>query len=83
MDERMPIEVGINAIKQAIVKYVSALCAQYEIPPVIAIQILQEVVYENRISAMSAAISQMQAELNPPQEIDISANDLVDSLSEE
>ena len=80
MDEKIPIEVGMSIIKQSVVKYVSALCMQYEVPTALAIQILQEIVYENKLNAMNLALSQMQTESKPPQEFDISANELMDSL---
>lgn len=80
-DTRLPVEVAITSIKQSIVQYVSSLCNSYEIPPVMAIQILQEIVYENRIAALSSALSQLQSENAPTEEIDISADDLSDSLT--
>lgn len=79
-DTRLPVEVAITAIKQSIAQYVSSLCSSYEIPPVMAIQILQEIVYENRIAALSSALSQIQSENAPTEEIDISASDLADGL---
>ena len=80
-DNRLPVEVALNLIKQSVAQYTSALCNEYELPPVMVIQVLQEIVYENRINALNIALNQIRSANAPTEEIDISAPDLVDALS--
>lgn len=80
-DNRLPVEVALNSIKQSVVQYTSALCNEYELPPVMVIQVLQEIVYENRINALNVALNQIRSANTPTEEIDIPASNLVDALS--
>lgn len=59
--EQLPIEAVVNEVKTCIAQYANGLCNQYELPPVLMIQIMQEIVYENRLNSLSTAMLQLKA----------------------
>ncbi len=64
-NEPLPIEAVVNEVKTCIAQYANGLCNQYELPPVLMIQILQEIVYENRLNSLSTAMLQLKAMAYP------------------
>lgn len=78
MDQNIPIEVIIEEIKTCITQYANGLCQQYQLPPVILIQILQEIVLENKVSVLSHAISQLKATNVKEMDIDLSTSDAIE-----
>lgn len=82
MDNEMPIEMAVEEIKASIVKYANGLCQQYSVPSIIMMQILQEIVYENRINMLSSVLAQIRMTTLPKQEIDISTDQLRDMIGD-
>ena len=76
--QELPIEVIIEEVKTCITKYANSLCQEYQLPPVILIQILQEIVLENKVSVLNHAI--MQFKTSEPSTADI---DLSNTVAEE
>lgn len=65
----IPIEVAIAESKDSITRYVNGLCQKYKLHPIIMLQILQEIIYENRINTMSQQLMQMRMAQAPTVDI--------------
>lgn len=83
MDENVPIEIIVDEVKISIARYANGLCQQYSLPPILIVQILQEIVYENRINMLSSALTQLRSVQAPKQEIDISSEELINAMKED
>ena len=78
--QEIPLEFVISDIKKSVAQYVSGLCQQYQIPAAIAIQILQEIVYENRMSAYSSYIDTIRIKSMPQYEMDLTPPEVEEKL---
>lgn len=76
MDEQLSLEAIMDIIKTSIARYANNLCQQYQLHPAIMVQILQEIVHENKITMLNQALMQMQAKNAPTVEMDLTPQDM-------
>jgi hypothetical protein len=77
MDEqRLSLEAIMDIVKTSMARYANGLCQQYQLHPAIMIQILQEIVHENKLTMLNQAIMQMQAKNAPTVEMDLTPQDM-------
>lgn len=60
LEKEVPLEIAISESKDSITQYVNALCQKYRLHPAIMLQILQEIIYENRLNTMAQQMMKMR-----------------------
>lgn len=80
--QNIPAEIIFLEMKSAIAEYVSGLCQQYQIPTAVALQILQEIIYENRLSVCTSLIESMRMKDVPQYNVDLTTQEDISSHSD-
>lgn len=52
----LPLELILEDVKNSMAAHANELCNKYNLPPAIILQLLQEIVYENKLNDISIAI---------------------------
>lgn len=73
-EQQLPLEIVVDNIKRYIAKYIVGLCQQYQIPGSVAILILQEIIYENKLNAYTSIVDDLVTSSNQKYNIDIPLN---------
>lgn len=58
------IEPTLEMTKQSIAQYINTLAQQYQIPGILLIYILQEIIYENKLAAYKESFREMAVNSN-------------------
>ena len=69
--QKLSLEAIMSMVKTSITQYASSLCQHYELHPAIMIHILQEIVYENKLTMMNQSLMQLESDNAPTVEMNI------------
>ena len=58
-NNQLPIEPTLDTVKKSIAQYINMLSNQYQLPGILMIYILQEIIYESKLTAYQDGYQQL------------------------